>query len=292
MTATALRFQIGARTLFSVRRRLVRVGLGLDEALSGALPALPPLGDGDGHLITSLPEAALPRLSVDGSLVHVRQRYTRYWVDLAAGHDAWWAGLSANTRSSLKRKAKRLGAAEVVAYRTPDELARFHDVAADLAGRTYQAKLLDAALPTSDRFRAEMLADAAADRVRAWTLAVDERPIAYLYCPAVGNTLIYAYVGHDPDAADLSPGTVLQLHALRDLFAEARFARFDFTEGEGQHKRGLASGGVACVDMLLLRPTLANRATIAALAGFDRGVALAKRMMGTGGLAKRVRRGA
>jgi CelD/BcsL family acetyltransferase involved in cellulose biosynthesis len=130
--------------------------------------------------------------------------------------------------------------------------------------------------------------------VRAWLLLVEGRPVAYLCCPAVGDTLVYAYVGHDPDFAALSPGAVLQLAALRDLFAEGRFAWFDFTEGEGQHKRQMASGGVACVDLLLLRPTLANRALVAAQAGFDGGIALAKRVvrrLGAEGVAKRLRRG-
>jgi CelD/BcsL family acetyltransferase involved in cellulose biosynthesis len=87
---------------------------------------------------------------------------------------------------------------------------------------------------------------------------------------------------------------VLQLEAMQDLFGEARFAAFDFTEGEGQHKRQFATGGVACVDVLLLRPGLVNRAVIAGLARFNGAVALLKRVVqgaGLGGLAKRLRRG-
>ena len=40
---SSLAFQIGARTLFKIRRRLVRVALSLDEVLAGRVPALPPL---------------------------------------------------------------------------------------------------------------------------------------------------------------------------------------------------------------------------------------------------------
>ena len=80
--------------------------------------------------------------------------------------------------------------------------------------------------------------------------------------------------------------------ALTDLFAD-RFARFDFTEGEGQHKRTLATGSVACRDVLLLRRTLANRAALAGLAGFERAVTAAKRwtqVPGVAALARRARR--
>jgi len=105
--------------------------------------------------------------------------------------------------------------------------------------------------------------------VRAFLLFSEGRPVAYLYLPAAGATLIYAYLGYDPAFEDLSPGTVLQLEALKLLMAEGRFARLDFTEGDGQHKRLFATGGIPCVNVLLLSPGLVNRACIAALDGFD-----------------------
>lgn len=287
----ALRFTVGARTLASVRRRLVRVPLTLAEVRAGDCPALPPLpAEAGGYLVTSLPEVQCAALLGGGMLGFVRQRYTRFYVDLSLGFDAWFSRLSANTRQGLKRKAKRLGG-EVRCYRTRAEMADFHPLARALSARTYQERLLGAGLPDD---LADLQRLAAADAVRAWLLLLEDRPVAYLCCPAVGDTLVYAHVGHDPDFVALSPGAMLQLAALRDLFAEGRFAWFDFTEGEGQHKRQMASGGVACVDLLLLRPTLANRALVAALAGFDGGVSLAKRVarrVGAEGIAKRLRRG-
>jgi CelD/BcsL family acetyltransferase involved in cellulose biosynthesis len=291
-----LRFRVGARTLWSVRRQLHPVIGSLADALAERMPVLPPLGSADGWSVTSLPVDLAPALAAaqPGVLVHERQRYTRYYVDLTVGADAWWAGLGGSTRSGLKRKAKKAGAVSVRRYRTADELAAFHAVARGIAATTYQERLLDAGLPDTPAFVAEMLALAAADRVRAWTLHVDGAAAAYLYCPVVGGDVIYDYVGHDPAFAELSVGTLLQVEALRDLFAEARHARYDFTEGEGQHKRTLATGGVACVDLLVLRPTVANRAAVAALAAFDGAVGRAKRMVARAGLedwAKRVRRG-
>ena len=148
MTAPALplKFQIGARTLWTVRRRLVRVPLSLADALAGEAPVLPPLPVGaDGYLVTSLPEGSewggtlhphpsgasrlLPsptgrgkgparrsrvgRVRVNGIELFgfARQRYTRHYADLRGGFDTYWATLSGNTRSSLKRKAKRVAAA-------------------------------------------------------------------------------------------------------------------------------------------------------------------------------------
>ena len=279
MSVATLRLQIGARTIATIPRRLVRVALSLDQALAGAAPALPVLGAGDhGYLVTSLPEAVEPVW--DG--VHFeRQRYTRHYVDLAAGEVAWRAGLSGQTRSTLKRKTRKLaeasgGILDVRRFRAAADMAQFHPIARAIAETTYQERLMGAGLPGDPASVRRMVALAGEDRVRAWLLYVAGAPAAYLWCSADGTTLRYDHVGHDPHFGALSPGSVLMGAALADLFGD-RFARFDFTEGEGQHKRALASGGVACRDLLLLRPTLANRAAVTAIEGFDRAIGLAKR---------------
>lgn len=283
--AVPLRLQIGARTLWSIRRRLVRVPLSLAEAERGRAPVLPPLGAGDhGWLVTSLPDGAVPVLAGPERLLLVRQRYTRWYVDLSLGRAAWWADLSSGARSTLGRKARRLAAASggelaIMRARDPDAVAAMLPDIRAIAATTYQARLLGTELPPD----AELLALAAADALRGWVLRIDGRPAAFLLCGAQGDALRYEHCGHDPATADWSPGAVLQVEALGDLLVERRFARFDFLEGEGQHKRQMASGGVACADVLILRRSVTNRAALAALAGFDAAVAWAKR-------AKRLRR--
>jgi len=297
-----LKFEIGARTLCTVRRALVRVPLTLAEARSGVVPALPPIERAaDGYLVTSLPEARMAALvAASGAMLpFVRQRYTRFHLDFTGGFDGWFASLSSNARQGLRRKAKKIaattgGTLDVRRFRSAQELAAFHPVARAISTTTYQERLLGSGLPDGADFLRTMRELAAAEQMRAWLLYVGGEPAAYLCCPIHGDTVIYAHVGHDPKFNDWSPGAVLQFEAMQDLFGEKRFSAFDFTEGEGQHKRQFATGGTACVDLLLLRPTLANRAVMTALDGFDASVALAKRVVqgaGLGGLAKRVRRG-
>lgn len=296
-----LKFQVGARTLFALPRRLVRVACNLADVRAGRAPALPPLPtDAHGYIVTSLPaEHAASVAAAAGLLAVRRQSYTRYHVDLSMPFETWFAGLSGNARSGLKRKAKKLAAAnggtlDVERFAGPEGLERFHAEARALSAKTYQERLMDAGLPDTPAFRREMLARGAADTVRAWLLRVGGVPVAYLYCPAVGDTLIYNRLGHDPAWAEHSPGAVLQVEALRDLMGERRFAWFDFTEGEGRHKRQFASGGAPCVDLLLLRPTLVNRAALAALTRFDALMAWGKRAAdrpALAGMARRLRRG-
>lgn len=294
-----LKFQIGARTLATITRRLVRVSFSLDAVLAATAPILPRLpDDADGYLVTSLPEPMLAGLDDHGLLAFVRQRYRRYHADLSAGEAAWLAGLSGSARSGIKRKAKKLaaangGALDIRRYHDAAAFADFHPLARAVSATTYQEKLLGSGLPDDAASVRHLQSLAAQDGLRAWLLFIAGVPVAYLCCTADGESLCYTYVGHDPAHSELSPGSVLQVEAMRELFAEGRFARFDFTEGEGQHKRQFSTGGTACVDVLLLRRTPGNRGTVAALRTFDATVTAAKRVAAhpaLTGLAKKIRR--
>jgi len=283
-----LKFQVGARTLFAIDRPLIRIAYTLDGAGAAETPKLPQLGEAAGYVVTSIPESLIGGLRNGDLLVHVRQRYMRYFADFSGGFDAYMAHFSSKSRATLKRKLKRYaelsgGAIDVRCYRTADEMPAFVDAASAVSRRSYQHRLLDAGLPDEDAARADMSKLAAADQVRAFLLFRHGRATAYLYMPAADGTLIYAYLGYDPDEAELSPGTVLQVEAIRMLTEEGRYGRLDFTEGEGQHKRLFSTGGIACADVLLLRPTMGNRLLIGALQGFDSAVARLKQLSGAQG---------
>ena len=297
----ALPLRIGARTLGTVRRRLLRRRLSLEEALALRTPALPALGaEDDGYLVTALPAALVPQLSAEhpGLRAFIRQRYRRHYARLDLDFDEYLATFSAKSRSTLRRKAKKLaercgGRLDLRTYRSPEEMERFYADARILSARTYQERLLDGGLPAGGDALGEMRVLAGRGQVRGWLLFLDGRPISYLYAPAEGETLIYAFLGYDPNHAELSPGIVLQLEAMRQLMEEKTFSLFDFTEGDGQHKRQFATDAVDCVDLLLVRRTLANLAAGHALNLFDGAVGLAKRVVtavGGGSAARRLRR--
>ena len=293
-TPVDLPLRIGVRTVGRVRRRLVRVSLALEQALAGAgltLPSLPPTADG--YYLRAVPAALTDGIGAGAGMRRfIRQAYPRHYADLSLGFEAYLDTFSAKSRSGLKRKRRKLeercgGTLDVRSYRTHAELADFYRKARALSALTYQERLLDAGLPEGAVSEMQSLAES--DLVRAFLLFVDSTPVAYLYAPGEGDTLRYAYLGYAPDFADLSPGTVLQLEAMRMLMEEGRFRWFDFTEGDGQHKRQFATGAVDSVDMLLLRPTLSNFAVARTLAAWDGTIALAKRI-GLKSIAGAVRR--
>lgn len=273
----ALRIEVAGPTLGHVRRELAVVAHGLDDIWAPAARAMPPPGR-DGWLLRSLPRERLPALRAEltGWLVAERQAYPRHYVPMEGqDFDDWWQGFSSRTRSTLSRKARRLadhcgGGVSVRCYRTADEIAEFMGIAAALSAQTYQARLMQAGLPAAEADRAYAVAAAAEDRVRAFLLFAGERAIAYLYLPVERDILIYAHPGYDPAFAALSPGSVLHVEAMRALFAEGRFRAFDFTEGDGAHKAQFGRASVDCADILVLRPTLRNRAALGLMKGVDR----------------------
>ena len=294
----ALPFRVGARTIVSVKRRLVRWSVPLQDALSEQVPDLPRLpADAHGYFVRALPRTLVPSIPRQGGArAFVRQSYPRHFANIDQSFDDYLGSFSTKSRSGLKRKRRKLeersgGRLDIRMYSHADEAAPFHAAARAISALTYQEKLLDAGLP--EGALEEMRTLAQRDAVRAWLLFIDDRPVSYLYAPARGDCLLYAYLGYDPAFADLSPGTVLQLEAMRMLTEERRFRWFDFTEGDGQHKRQFATGSIDSVDLLLLRPNLSNFAAATALNGFDAGVALAKSgvsRLGLGGVARALRR--
>ena len=287
---------VGPRTLASIERALVHVPTRLDEAIEGRVPSLPALRrEASGFAVTSLAEARRDMLVASAApmIGFVRRRYTRFHTDLTVGFETWRERMPPRERVRIQRDAGRVaivsrGAVDVRTYARPDELRDFHEVARAVARRNYRA----IRLPEDEVARARGVRLAAADNVRAWTIHIAGEPAGYLYCAARGMTLVQEHAGYDPAFDDLDPAGVLTMAALADLFAEGRFRRFDFGEGESAHKRRFATGGVPCVDMLLLRPSLANRLTAAALAMLDRAAMAGRRVARTPSLrtlAKRVR---
>lgn len=283
--ASQVRFLLGDRRVFAAQRLLVPISYSLDAILKAtdaraAPPKAPVLPqNADGYRLQSVPIAQIAQLDRDfaGLVASSAQIYARHYIDMSLGHDGYLAQFSAKTRATLKRKMRKLadaggGTLDIRSYHRADDMDAFFSAALPLSGQTYQARLLDAGLPDHAGFRQEALALAQADCLRAYILFLNGKPAAYLYLPVVDNVLIYAYLGYDQALAQLSPGTVLQMHALEALFAEQRFRYFDFTEGDGAHKALFGTDQVQCATLFLLKPTLANRILLTSQQTFNRTV--------------------
>ncbi len=197
---------------------------------------------------------------VNGWIRYVESTYERFFIDLRGDFETYLGHFSGKTRSTLRRKVRKFarlsgGDLDWREYKTPQEMNEFHTLASKISNISYQERLFGAGIPSDQNFSAIMRNLAAQDRVRAYILFHENRPISYLYCQEVDRRLVYRYVGFVPGYAKYSPGTVLQFLALQHLFSEGMHELFDFTEGEGDHKRLFATHSVRCANVFYLRRT-------------------------------------
>lgn len=210
-----------------------------------------------------MPESVSP--TCPQAIVYVVKRHFHPLISLRGSFEGYLATLSGKTRSTLKRKVKKFadaggGSMDFRTYRTLSEIQEFYSIARQISRETYQEKLFDVGLPANPQYLQEIIGLARTDQVRAYLLFLRGTAISYLFCPASGNRLRYAYLGFRPEYAEHSPGTVLQFLALESLFAEQRFEVFDLGEGGiGQHKRIFATHLVPSANVLYLRDTPSHR---------------------------------
>jgi CelD/BcsL family acetyltransferase involved in cellulose biosynthesis len=266
-----LRYQLSDQPLFSKRLQVLARQFSLRENLDGKADAaayLDALPDGtDGYLFLSISGEQLPQgiFRLGDYIGYVLIRQPRYYADLSTDFPTYVsANFSSKTRATIQRKVRKAkehcgGAMQCKAYRTPEQLREFHDLARTISRHTYQERLFDAGLPEDEGFVAGMLHNAAQDQVRAFLLFWGDTPVSYLYLDVIEDTLIYSYLGYLPQYRDWSVGVVLQWLALESLFEEKRFRAFDFTEGAGENKKLFSSGATDCANLLLLRRTWFHR---------------------------------
>lgn len=263
------KFQLSDWTLFSVSLPLqVRV-----ERLSDQTPPVmaltPPADelapDSQGFLIRGLPMAAeCPTVTQVGDLLcYVPLQYQHCYIDLGITYADYQKKFSSKTRSTINRKIKKYkehcaGTIHWQTYKSLDDMRTFFRLAREISKLTYQERLLDAGIPGDEDFIRQAEALAADNKVRAYILFDGDRPVSYLYCPVEDGVLIYAYLGYDPAYMQMSVGTVLQWMAVEQLFEEACFRYFDFTEGQSDHKRLFATHQQQCANVFILKRNLRN----------------------------------
>ena len=204
----------------------------------------------------------------DGMIRYLVNPAPRYWIDLSGTFADYTGKFSPKTRQTLGRKTRKvLGpmGATFHAYRTPEEMETFIQLARALSAKTYQERLLGVGFRSDPEFHAAILDRARSDRERGFLLLVGERPIAYLYTPeSHPGVLSYDSLGYDPDFEQSSPGTVLQYLVVEHLFREGKHRIYDFGEGETEQKKLFGTHHVCCADLYLLRPTPSNLGRVGA----------------------------
>lgn len=259
-----LKFSLGGVLLHAVRLPAVMLDAAfLERNADIGEPALPE--DVRVAIVYSQPAAqSLRRICFQTRTIrYVRSQYRRFLIGLNGPYAQYEKRLSSRRRKHFHQMMRKFtsasgGTIDWREYRRPPEMPTFHSLAREVSQNTYQEKLVDAGLPATDAFRRELIEMAERDRVRGYILFLDQKPIAYQYCPARGHVITCERLGYDPEYRQHSPGLVLLLLTLERLFSGKRFEIFDFGRGEFSYKETLATSSIPCADIYYFRKSLFN----------------------------------
>jgi hypothetical protein len=277
-----LRYRLGERKLFDVVLRMAVNTAHFTELPENAYgtfsdwASLPP--DVDGALIRSQPVTErLPRFTRQGKVIrYVPAQYQRYYMEFGKTFEQYLQKFSSQTRSKRKKEVRKFaescgGEIDLREYRTLEEVTEFITLARELSKKTFQERLLDVGLPSSDEYRTYLLEKAATGHIRAYMLFHKGVPASYLLNEVRDPGIVISlYTGYDPQFRSLGAGSIVYYLAFERLFGESGLRMLDFTEGEGTHKQFFATGSKQCADIYFFPATLRIRMLLGVQTALDK----------------------
>ena len=199
---------------------------------------------------------------------------------------AYLAGLTAKSRTTLRRKVRKLlgqtdplgssgshlleaavvnnRAAGIVRVTRAEDVPWLVQRMTDLSRKTYQYNLLGLGVRDPEQLARDAKAAARRGWLRSYVLLVNGQAVAFMHglqfpgqIPGAsrGGSYDYIDVGHDPAWSSQSPGTVLQYLVIEDLYRHDPPAVFDFGPGDAVHKARFGNASCLETDFYLFRRT-------------------------------------
>jgi hypothetical protein len=196
--------------------------------------------------------AVLDRLEVGSALSQVGRtlpgfasrdplpsQVTHHLMALPANVKEVYPALSANHRSELKRKTKKLlakypDAVRVRCYREPAEIEAAIPHIEGVAKKTYQ-RGLGVGFQDDEEMRLRLRVCAEKGWLRAYVLYLADVPCAFWIGTVYNGSFCSDYLAFDPSFAECSPGSFLMVQVIED-FCNAGVREIDFGYGEGRYK--------------------------------------------------------
>ena len=126
--------------------------------------------------------------------------------------------------------------------------------------------------------------------LRSYVLTCGEAPISFLVAFQFDNCMYFREMGYDPQHFKFSPGNLLWMEALEDLFERDRPRIADFGHGDSALKRFYGNKSHQETTILLVRNTLSNRSRMAMHSLFQGMISRTSDLAGKAGVASLLRR--
>jgi CelD/BcsL family acetyltransferase involved in cellulose biosynthesis len=184
-------------------------------------------------------------------------------LQIPANSAEYLARMSSKTRSTLRKKAKKLaelagGELKLTRVELAKEVGGFLTEAVKVSRNTWQHEILGTRINDSDdeRVWCERLAEVGL--LRSYLLKAGDRSCAFVQGYQFNGVFHYVELGYDREFSEHSPGTILLHLLIQDLCDHKPPATLNFGMGEADYKRRFGNVQIEDVSILVLRKTLPN----------------------------------
>ena len=155
-------------------------------------------------------------------------------------------------------------------YTDSNDIDEFVDLAHSVSKETYQWHLLGLGLREPENLKKQYKAYANKGWFRSYILMCNDKAVSFLIGYQHDQTYYYIDVGHLPDWSKWSPGTLLLLSTIEDLFADdLKYSYMDFSTGTGDLKSRFGNQHILEANILVSGNLIGSRLTISTYQKFE-----------------------
>jgi CelD/BcsL family acetyltransferase involved in cellulose biosynthesis len=211
-------------------------------------------------------------------------------IDLPETHVEYWSKFNSKTRSTLRRKLKQFGECRLELIKKPFQIPDFLANAQQVSKRSWQSDLLGLRIQ-NDEYETQVFTFLATQNsLRAYLLWQDDTPVSFCIGTQHNGVFHYEEVGYDRDYSKKSPGQVLVIKMLEELYEHDQPAVFDFGGGDAEYKRQFGTRISESGHVWLLRPGMRSKMIVGYLSGRRALSQTLRGMLAKFGLLDRVRK--
>lgn len=201
----------------------------------------------------------LKKLQLGGSYLHQS-------IEFPESNELYLKQMSKRSRKSVQyshRKLKKEFDVNLFKCEKKDDISKFLDSAITISKTTYQWNLLGLGLRDRDGLEKTLLKWLKNNGLHSYILYCNDTPVAFMLGFVYRSCYHYIDVGFNPEWANYSVGSVLQLEVIEDLYSLATPPKsFDFSTGFGEHKARFGNTEQEEVNLLFLPDLFKNKVLI------------------------------
>ena len=183
----------------------------------------------------------------------------RHRIVMPASFDEYMSKFTSRSRSTLRRKVRKFGECQLERITELNQLPDFLSAAHEISRNSWQSDLLGLRIHDDEREIECFTRLVGLEALRAYLLWRDGNPVSFCIGTQFNGVFDYEEVAYDRQYAKSSPGQVLVLKMIEDLFASNTPHVFDFGGGDAEYKRQFSNSESESGSVWLLRPGVRSR---------------------------------